>query len=349
MKRFIFVIAILLLGPLSAQEDPSSWGQPQDEYLISASKLYVTPDKVVPNGKIYVKDGVVKAVGTDIVVPSGVRTLDFSDRTIHAAFLDPYVAAKEVGLKETPATPVSGTHPKVHDDFLVSEHLKLKDDALKDYRKQGFAVVAIAPGQGIFRGRSGLYKTAPADEDSQLLLNPSAYSVIAFEEGGWDKLKGENYPLSMMGNVALIRQTFLDCAWYSKWRDDPSLGTLRPDYQGTLESLRAVQLGGRPVFLEAGDYLETLRFFAVSREIGLTNTVVVLSGEEWKNLDWFKAVAQGRFVLPLDFPETVEPKDGISEEQLTLDLLTEWFAAPANPRWLREKGFRFSLTTNGLK
>lgn len=96
MKRFIFVIAILLLGPLSAQEDPSSWGQPQDEYLISASKLYVTPDKVVPNGKIYVKDGVVKAVGTDIVVPSGVRTLDFSDRTIHAAFLDPYVAAKEV-------------------------------------------------------------------------------------------------------------------------------------------------------------------------------------------------------------------------------------------------------------
>ena len=52
------------------------------------------------------------------------------------------MAAKEVGLKETPATPVSGSHPKVHDDFLVSENLNLKDDALKDYRKQGFAVVA---------------------------------------------------------------------------------------------------------------------------------------------------------------------------------------------------------------
>ena len=349
MKRFFFLLAILLLTPAWAQEDPSSWGQPQNEYLITTSKLYITPERVIPNGQLYLKDGVIQAAGTGISAPAGVRKVDFSDRVVHAAFLDPYVAAKEVGLKETPATPVSGSHPKVHDDFLVSENLNLKDDALKDYRKQGFAVVAVAPGQGIFRGQSAIYKTGSSDLDSELLLAPSAYSVLAFEQGGWGELKGENYPLSLMGNVALIRQTFLDCAWYAQWRDEQALGTMRPDYQGALESLRAVQLGQRPLLLQADDFLQTLRLFAVAEEVGLTNIVVVLSGQEWKNLDWFKTAAGGKFILPLDFPETVKMKEGVSEEQLSLDLLTEWYAAPANARWLREKGVRFSLTTHGLK
>jgi imidazolonepropionase-like amidohydrolase len=349
-KRFLLLL-VFLVAPLTAQENPSSWGQPLGEYLVSAHKIVVSPQKTITNGQLHIKDGKVHAVGANLSAGPGARRIDFPKRVIHAGFIDPYVSAKEVGLEETPATPISGDHPKVHDDFRIAQRLDLKKDAMKDFRELGFVAIAVAPEEGIFRGQSAVYITAKSNDDARVLLKPDAYSVVAFEEQGWGDLEDDNYPLSMMGNVALIRQTFLDCEWYAGLRPDSSLGSERPDYQGTLESLRAVQLGQRPLLLEASDYLETLRILNMVKEIGIPNSIVVLSGQEWKGLDWFTELAGsgGSFIVPLDFPKTVEPEDGITEEQLTVDVLRNWFAAPGNPGWLRKRGVRFALTTHGMK
>jgi len=348
MRRLVFLTFLLLATPALGQENPSSWGQPRSEYLISADKIYVTPDKVISNGQLYVKNGVIQAVGSQVAAPAEARRLDFRDRVIHAAFLDPYVSAERVGLEETSATSVSGAHPGVHDDFLVSDKLETGDDVFRDFRESGFAVVAVAPSQGIFRGQSAIYQTGRSDTSADLILNPRAYSVVAFEEGGWEKLEGENYPLSTMGNAALVRQTFLDTEWYSRWRNKEELGSERPQYQATLESLRTVLSGQRKLWFQSGDLLATLRYLELSKECGLSAPVVVLSGEEWKGLDWFGATAgSGPHVLPLNFPD-LELEDGIKESQLTLELLREWYSAPANPRWLKEKGLRFALTSHGL-
>jgi imidazolonepropionase-like amidohydrolase len=348
-KRLLIVL--LLAIPLWAQEDPSSWGQPLGEYLISAGKVVVSPGQSINNGQLHIKNGKIQSVGTNLSVGPGARRIDFPQRVIHAGFIDPYVSADKVGLDDAAATPVSGNHPKVHDDFRIAQRLDLKKDALEDYREMGFVAVAVAPNEGIFRGQSAVYRTSKSNEDSELLIKADAYSVVAFEEQGWGDLDKENYPLSMMGNVALIRQTFLDCEWYAGLRPKTDLGSERPDFQGSLESLRAVQLGQRPLLLEATDFLETLRILSLAKEIGIPKPIVVLSGEEWKGLNWFvdSVESGGSFILPLAFPETVEAEDGITQEQLTVDVLRNWVAAPGNPGWLQDKGVRFSLTTHGLK
>ena len=347
----VFLFVLFLIAPLWAQDNPSSWGRPIGEYLVSAGKIVVSPGKTLVNGELHVKDGKIQTVGKNLSVPSGVRKLDFGERTVHAGFIDPYVSASRVGLDETSRTPISGAHPKVHDDFKIAQELDLQEDALEDFRKLGFVALAVAPDGGIFRGQSAIYKTAGTDDGVTLLIEPEAYSVVAFEESGWDDLDGENYPLSMMGNVALIRQTFLDCEWYANLRPDKDLGSERPEYHGTLESLRAVQLGRRTLVLEADDYLETLRILNLIKEIGIPKSIVVLSGEEWKGLDWFTQLARtkGGFILPVAFPKTVKAEDGITQEQLTADVLRNWFAAPGNPGWLQDRGVQFSLTTHGLK
>lgn len=352
MKSKILFHLLLLTG-LALAQDPSSWGQAHQEYVLTGAKIMVAPGQTLPKGDLHIKDGKVVSVGRTTAGQS-VRRIDLSGLVIHPGFIDPYVPGSKVGMKKgekAKPTSISGPHPRVHDDVRVSESLDLKAKALDKYRKLGFVVVGVAPEGGIFRGQGAIYKTGQTDRDAELLLNPSAFSTIALEELGWGKLKGENYPLSMMGSVALIRQTFSDSAWYQRTRAKETTGTERPDFAGTLESLAEVRSGQRMLVGESKDFLETLRMMSLLEELGFSRATLLLSGEEWKNLGWFKGAARPgyQYILPLNFPKNPKSGEGVSQDALTLSVLRDWFSAPANPRWLSEKGVRFSLTTHNLK
>jgi len=339
---FLFICIIVLLGPLQAQE-PSSWGEPSGDYLLTGATITVAPGRVIRGGDLRVKDGRVVAVGSDLPRNPSSQVIDVSGAEIHAGFIDPYVAGSKVGFPDSEATPVSGNHPKIHDDFEVSHHLDLKEDALKKFRKSGFVLVNVVPEKGIFRGQGALYRCGTEENDARLLVEPSTFSVVGFEEGGWGELKGENYPLSTMGNTALIRQTFLDTDWYHS--ETPNEGI--PEYQGSLESLAKVTSGRRRLVVEGQDYLDVLRLFSLLSELEIPKAAVVLSGEEWMKLAWLTPGYDT--ILPLDFPDNPKTGGVVPKSALTLDLLRRWYFAPANPGWLNKRGFRFSLTTHRLK
>lgn len=346
-RSFLIGLLFCLNVGTSSAQDPSSWGQEQSEYLLTGAKIMVSPGQTITKGNLYLKNGKVAALGAKEEGSPTARRIDLSGLVIHAGYIDPYVTSDRVGLKESGSTPISGKHPRVRDDFQITGSLELKEDSLEDFRQQGIVAVGVAPNGGIFRGQGGVYKTSAKENDSELVLKPQAYSVIGFEELGWSKLKGENYPLSMMGSAALIRQTFLDTAWYHQQGTRPE----GLDYEGTLESLRGVTSGARLLVAETTDYLETLRMLLLLKEAQIPQSALVLSGEEWKNLPWFlqHRASVGSFILPLAFAESPKVGDGVTEEQFTVGLLRDWFTGPANPRWLQEKGVNFSFTTHRLK
>lgn len=333
-------------------QNSSSWGEPGDDFLLTGAKIMVAPGETLNKANLHIKNGRVEAVGAGVTGSSRSRKIDCSDLVIHPGFLDPYVQGGKVGLKKKDrerSTPVSGQHPRVHDDFRIVDALDLKEGALDKYRKLGFVAVAVAPEGAIFGGQSAVYLTGESANDADLLLKSSAYSTLGFETLGWSKLKGENYPLSIMGCMALIRQTFLDLDWYQKKRVESV--DRRPDYSGNLESLAAVKAGDRLLLGESDSYLDVLRLLDLFRELGIRRNAVLLSGQEWKQLSWLKQKADPRtkWIAPLSFPETPELKNGLKRSQLTLDLLRDWYYAPANPRFLNQAGLRFSYTTHGLK
>ena len=354
-RRFWFVLIsfVCLSGPSWAQ-DPSSWGQAGEDFLLQGATIVVSPGKTLKQADLHVVKGRIAAVGSSLSGNPGSRKIDLSGLVIHPGFIDPYVPGSKLGLKKNDKAepqPDSGGHPRVHDDFRVVDTLSPKKKDLAKYREEGFVALAVVPEGGLLRGQAAVYSTGESKSPAELVLKPDAYSVVGFETRGWGQLKGENYPLSLMGCTALIRQTFLDRDWYEKARTVAGFVDKKPDYQANLESLKAVVNGERLLVGQSKDYLDVLRILTMFKEIGLPRTALLLSGEEWKELSWFKnSISPSQsFILPLKFPKDPKAEDGVAEEDLTLELLRSWYFAPANPRWLKEKGVRFSFTAFGQK
>ena len=73
----------------------------------------------------------------------------------------------------------------------------------------GFTSGMLVTKSGIFRG----YGTAVelGGQSDRFYLDENEMQNIAMEHGGWDD---DDYPNSLLGSIALIRQTFYDSRWY---------------------------------------------------------------------------------------------------------------------------------------
>ena len=73
----------------------------------------------------------------------------------------------------------------------------------------GFTTVHLAPNGGIYQGRSSLVNI---DKKPKVLSNDIA-QVVEFKSGGW---RAKEYPTSLLGAIAFIRQGLIDAKWYDK-------------------------------------------------------------------------------------------------------------------------------------
>lgn len=339
MRHPILFALILLLTGVTTAETPSAWGQSGTRYHFKNARLYVSPGRVVERGSFTIEEGKIKALGN--ASPAAAIVIDLEGKVVHPGFIDPYVEASRLGLEKELSgvtTPVSGANRRLHDDYRVVDHLNLVKDNFKEMRELGFVGLAAVPNNGIFRGQAALYTTGKEDN----LISGSVASVLGFDLIGFGNSSKAGYPMSGMGNVAAIRQHFLDARWQP---------TQSKVYEGSLDSVRAVQEGERLLIAEGKTYLSVLRLMRVLQEMQVPKSALVLSGQEWRNLDWLAAQrsAGQALIAPLKFPATPKLGEGQDADQLTLDLLTAWSAAPSNPAWLAQKGLTFSFTTHRLK
>jgi hypothetical protein len=117
-----------------------------------------------------------------------------------------------------------------------------------------------------------------------------------------------NYPVSLMGTIALARQTLLDAQWYHKAHAayaKKSLGQQAPEINPALEQLGSVLSGVQPFVVEVDDDLMLLRALKLTEEFGIVPLLVRGSGYEYRILDWLKRKADAggiAIILPAKFP-----------------------------------------------
>lgn len=323
---------------------PSSWGEPAERVAFTNATIMVAPGQTVAKGTLLIDGGKVGAVGADVAIPPGTRVIDVAGKVIHAGFIDPYVGQSRIwdGAPKLSDKPQLGE--RVRDEVCVSDTMNLKPEAFDSLRDLGFVAVAVVPDIGIARGQAALYSTARSQRPAQEnLLRRGLASVVGFETMGWEHLQGENYPLSLMGNVAFVRQLFLDSAWY-----DRHAGDGQPvEFEATLASLAAVRKGQRLLLSEATSSLDVPRLTKLWTDLAIPKRAIVLSGQEWQVMDWLGR--EDSYILPINFPKTPEEGPGRSSDDWTLATLRAWHAAPGNPAWLARKGVPFALTTHRLK
>lgn len=355
-----------------------AWAEGGRQHPVQAfthATVWVRPGVKLEDATLVVRDGRIEAVG-QVPVPPEARVWDLHGKTLVAGFLDPYVTITRLqgkGLRRPPGAPRgkddeppppfkpdpdSSALPRLHPDWRVSQHLKLDDDTVRALRGQGFVGVLAVPDQGALRGTAAFYSLSDGTDLDRLWDGERAV-VAAIEPVPWDDFKSmpygsqeKLYPESLMGHCAALRQSVLDARWYeqaSQLDQAGSLGDQRPRAAEAYRAMEPVADGQRLLVVETETPVQGLSVRRSLDEVAVRRRATVLSGQEWRCLDWLRPEAGESFVLPLAFPK--KPEAESAGEWLDVDDVTllDWRNAPALARWLGARQVPFCLTTHRLK
>ncbi len=323
------------------------------------ARIVIAPGIVVEKGTLVIRDGIITAVGASVAVPADARMWDMTGMTIYPGLIEsctdigmpkkqqgpPSGVGSSEGPPQTPAEPRGVKH---WNNFVLAsqnaDELFMQDQkAAEKFRGMGFTTALVVPQKGIFRGTGALVNLGDGSAN-QLLVKPRITHYITFENSG-----GDDYPNSLMGTIALIRQTFIDAQWHrdafaasAKYPSEP-----RPEFVADLSALEQVISGKQPLLFETTDELSLLRASRIAKEFGL-KLWARGSGSEYRRLDAIKQ-ANVPIILPVNFPDV--PGVQTPEDALNVNLqeLRYWDEAPENPKKLQDAGITFTFTTATLK
>ncbi len=199
---------------------------------LTHARLVIKPGSVVEDGTLLIRDGMIVAAGSKVAIPTDAAVTDLGGRSVFAGFIDagsdygqpaPAPAARGEGMGRTPAAAEASAgaghwNRRVTPELRVAETLKPDAARAGALRGNGFTSVLSTPKQGVFRGQAALVSAADGGRLNELLIAPQAALQLAFEQARGS----DDYPTSLMGAIALIRQTFLDAQWQQQrlgWQD----------------------------------------------------------------------------------------------------------------------------------
>lgn len=303
--------------------------------------VHVKPGEVIEHATVVMRDGVIQAVmpGEGSPFPLGPRVVQGAGLHVYPAFIDAFV---EVDAP-APAAGAAG----VHWNALVTPQRRAVDGAGVDeatrdsLRKLGFGAAAISPRGGMFRGTAAVVSLAQASDDASISRPPvyraDAYQAVAFETG-----RG-GYPGSLMGSIALFRQTLSDADYLDGLPEGPARNAALQN-DGCLGALAKKFDAVTPLVWDVQDELDAMRAAKVAREFG-RRAILLGSGAEFRRLDAIKEDGHS-FILPLNFPRQPDVSTLGKVEGVELRDLMTWEQAPTNPRRMAKAGVTFALTTS---
>jgi imidazolonepropionase-like amidohydrolase len=295
---------------------------------------------------LLIRKGKVEACAANIPIPKEAVVHDCSGKTIYPSFIDPYAAG--YGMPEQKRVQRNFNSPPQYESskkgaFAWNEALKPEFSAAEVFsqnakeadalRKAGFGLALTHQNDGISRGAGAV--VALSDEiENRSLLRPAAAHHLSFSKG----TSAQNYPSSLIGCIALLRQTYLDARWY---RDAGYL----EERNLSLEAWNRLQ--ALPQIFEAGDKLDVLRAARLGQEFGV-RYIVKTAGDEYQRLDAVKNTGLS-LIVPLSFPEGYDVSDPYSALDVPLKDLKHWEMAPSNAARLEAAGINFAFTADGLR
>ncbi|MDO7745001.1 MAG: amidohydrolase family protein, partial [Pedobacter sp.] len=200
----------------------------------------------------------------------------------------------------------------------------------EEMRKAGFGSVNVINRDGVARGTSAAV-TLSDERENTTMLNSQSAANYSFNKG----TSQNDYPTSLMGAIALLRQTYYDAQWYGKQKEE---------YNISLEEFNKQQ--NLPQIFEADGWQNILRADKIAKEFG-KQYIIKSTGDEYQRIAAVKATGAS-LIIPLNFVKPYDVEDPAEARNITLAQMKGWEMAPSNAAALEKAGIRFSLTTNGL-
>lgn len=316
-------------------------------YAFTHATIVKDATTTLKDATLVIRDGRIVAVGTNLKVPAGAVEVDCKGKFIYPSFIDLY---SDYGMPapqqrtggaggyyqaqlNTATKGAYGWNQAIRTDVEAHRVFTADEAKAKGLRDLGFGTVLTHVKDGIARG-TGAVVTLADGKENFTLLKDRASAHYSFSKG----TSTQSYPNSMMGMIALLRQTYLDAQWYKN----------RPAAEGTNLSLQAWNNAqDLPQIFEAGDKWNNLRADRIGDEFGV-QYIIKGGGNEYQRLKEMKGTG-ATFIISLNYPQAMDVEDPNDARFVSLTDMKHWELAPTNPAALEKAGVPFVLTTADLR
>lgn len=307
------------------------------------ARIIPRPGEVIEKGTLVVRNGMIEAVGETVEAPADARIWDMNGMTIYPGLIETYTHA---GVKNNPTETNDGRYWNIHvrPERTVPDYVDVGSSDFDDLRKLGFTSAHVVPNKGVIRGQSALISLADTPLQERLIRDRIAQHIVFQRQGG----SSQRYPNSLMGVIALIRQSMYDAQWYGKAHEryNQNPAQEKPETNISLAALQDVIHGKQPIMFSTWDEQSVLRAKAIVHEFNLKPWYGG-SGYEYRAIQNYTDIDTA-IPIPLNFPTAPELKTWEETLDVSLTALRHWERAPSNPAVLVEENIPFTLTTFNL-
>lgn len=348
-KWMLIVLSFFVMKAVTAQETFPVNGVSDirsDAYAFINATIVKDAQTTLQNATMVIRQGKIIATGNNVSVPKDAVVIDCKGKYIYPSFIDLFSdygipAAKATDQRRTRyeyqnvsnTKGAYGWNQALKPETDASKIFSVNSDKAKDLRKIGFGTVVAHQEDGIARG-TGTLVTLGEKRDNFEMLKDRAAAFYSFSKG----VSTQDYPTSLMGAIALLRQTYLDALWYKN----------RPATEGTNLSLEAWNANqSLPQIFDANDKWNDLRALKIANEYAV-QYIIKGGGNEYQRMSEMKA-SKASFILPLNFPLAIDVEDPDEARVVALSVMKHWEMAPLEPGMFEKAGINFALTASGLK
>ncbi len=351
MKRIFLSLLLLLTGAAAFAQETFPVNGVRDvrsgTYAFTNATIIQNASTKIEKATLVIKQGKIVAVGVGVDIPKDAVVVDCNGKYIYPSFVDPLTDYGAGTPKRTNAGFNFGApgqflsnkpgaynwNQAVKPEINTVEAFTLDEAVAASYRNNGFGTVFTHVKDGIVRGTGAVVTLASTNENNTILKSKAA-QVFSFDKG----TSTQSYPSSLMGSIALLRQTYLDAKWYAT----------KPASEGVNLSLEAFNANaGLPQIFVADDKWSVLRADRIAKEFG---TQYILRGADngYQRIDEL-AKTKATFIIGVDFPAAMDVEDPNDARFVSLADMKHWELAPTNPAAFEKAGIPFSITTAEMK
>ncbi|WP_443936988.1 amidohydrolase family protein [Pedobacter sp. MW01-1-1] len=313
-------------------------------YAFKNATIVVKANQTITNGTLLIKGKTIEAVGAGLSIPKGYVVIDLKGKYIYPSLIDPFTS---YGLPEVAGATrgggggrqsifvstkkgAYGWNEAIRPETQVKTIFTVDSKKAEELRKVGFGSVNVINRDGIARGTSAAVTLNEAADNTVFIKDQTAANY-SFNKGS----SQNDYPTSLMGSIALLRQTYYDWMWYGKQKDE---------YNISLEEFGKEQ--AIPQIFEVDGWQNILRADKIAKEFG-KKYIIKSSGDEYQRINEVKATG-ATLIIPLVYPKAYDVEDPAEARSLTLAQMKAWELAPTNAAALEKAGIPFALTAFGL-
>jgi imidazolonepropionase-like amidohydrolase len=345
---FIFSLsfpATLVIGQTTFPENDVA--DPRNNVFAFTNATIVKDGQTTLTGAtLVIREGKIVAVGA-VEVPKDAVVIDCKGKYIYPSFIDIYADYGITPPERTrtgfdfraPAQMLSNKkgaydwNQAIKPETDASKIFTVDESKAKPLRDLGFGAVLSHEKDGIARGTGTLVSLAN-DKENLVIIKDKASAHYSLSKG----TSTQSYPSSMMGTIALLRQSYLDAQWYKS----------KPSKEGINLSLQAWNDNqDLPQIFEANDKWNDLRADRIGDEFGV-QYIIKGGGNEYQRIDDI-AATKAAFILSLNFPQALDVEDPNDARFISLAEMKHWELAPSNPGALEKANISFCLTTADLR